>query len=278
MRVLRAAQPGDEVQREVLPGGDPAGGDDAVGFAGQVQDGALDRPRPAGSASGTGPGTPSGRRSVGPRADRPRPASGEPVQTEAISRAAGVHPPQPRRSRVGSARAAAYRSGVYMSQTIATSTRSMSSIAACGSTSTLPKQRNGCRPAATISTSSSASPGSPDRHVREDGTHRQQHVVQPVQHRGEVSGAGEQGDASAWRLDCHICPDSWHSDSGSIVRRLRHCIAAGVDQDGARPRASSDGGGDGRSADRAPARRRAAARYSCPTTPDTTPPGRCGTP
>ena len=51
--------------------------------------------------------------------------------------------------------------GVYLSHTITTSARSTSSMAACGSTGTLPKQRNGSVLAATMRTSSRASPGSP---------------------------------------------------------------------------------------------------------------------
>ena len=51
--------------------------------------------------------------------------------------------------------------GVYRSQTMMTSKGLPSSIDSCGSTRTLPKQRNGATSVATIRTSSSASPGSP---------------------------------------------------------------------------------------------------------------------
>jgi hypothetical protein len=51
--------------------------------------------------------------------------------------------------------------GVYISQTTTASASQTSSIAACGSTRTLPKQRNGYVPAAAIVTSSCESPSWP---------------------------------------------------------------------------------------------------------------------
>ena len=92
---------------------------------GQVQDRVRVEAGPAGTRTGTGPGTPSGRRRTGRRAARPRRAAASPVHTVASERPA-------RASAAASRSRSAYRPrgrvsiGVYMSHTTTASTSSTS--------------------------------------------------------------------------------------------------------------------------------------------------------
>src|SRR2546428_683220 len=99
--------------------------------------------------------------------------------------------------------------GAYMSQTIATSTSPTSLSAAWGSISTLPKQRNGSRVAATMTTSRSASPGSPV--VMSGYTAPTDHIAPPI------AIAGERGRPLAIRGGGHNVAGNGTVDDGIVL-------------------------------------------------------------